>query len=108
MIRIMIGLLLAGSAFLGWQATQQRETIARYEAAVAEGGAAEKLAQRILRSAFSYTQYKERSAKDSAPLQHLFISSTNRVVLIIGTRAVASPPIILHIEPSAGRYQTAL
>ena len=64
MIRIMIGLLLAGSAFLGWQATQQRETIARYEAAVAEGGAAEKLAQRILRSAFSYTQYKERSAKE--------------------------------------------
>ncbi len=64
MIRIMIGLLLAGSAFLGWQAMQQRETIARYEAAVAEGGDAERLAQRILRSAFSYTQYKERSAKE--------------------------------------------
>lgn len=64
MIRIMIGLLLAGSAFLGWQATQQRATIARYEAAVSEGGEAEQLSQRILRSAYSYTQYKERSAKE--------------------------------------------
>ncbi len=64
MIRIMIGLLLAGSAFLGWQAMQQRETIARYEAAVSEGGEAEQIAQRILRNAYSYTQYKERSEKE--------------------------------------------
>lgn len=64
MIRIMIGLLLAGSVFLGWRAMQQQETIDRYEAAVSEGGAAEQLAQRILRSAYSYTQYKERSAKE--------------------------------------------
>jgi hypothetical protein len=64
MIRIMIGLLLAGSVFLGWQAMQQRETIALYESAVSEGGEAEQVAQRILRSAYSYTQYKERSAKE--------------------------------------------
>ena len=64
MIRIMIGLLLAGSVFLGWRAMQQQETIDRYEAAVAEGGAAEQLAQNILKRAYSYTQYKERSAKE--------------------------------------------
>lgn len=64
MIRIMIGLLFAGSAFLGWRAMQQQEVIDRYEAAIAEGGQAEQLAQNILKRAYLYSAYKERSAKE--------------------------------------------
>ena len=64
MIRIMIGLLLAGSVFLGWRALQQQEVIDRYEAAVAEGGQVAQLAQNILKRAYLYSAYKERSAKE--------------------------------------------
>ena len=64
MIRIMIGLLRAGSVFLGWRAMQQQEVIDRYEAAVAEGGQVEQLAQNILKRAYLYSAYKERSAKE--------------------------------------------
>ena len=60
----MIVLLLAGSAFLGWRAMQQQKTIDRYEAAMAPDGEVEQLAQRILKRAHTYSQYKERSAKE--------------------------------------------
>lgn len=38
MVRVMIVLLLLGSAYLGWNYSQQKETLARYEAAIAPDG----------------------------------------------------------------------
>lgn len=64
MVRIMIVLLLAGSAVLGWLGYQQQKVIDRYEAAVQEGGEVETLAEDILKRGFQYTAYKERSAKE--------------------------------------------
>jgi len=64
MVRIMIILLLAGSAFLGWRAMQQQTVIDRYEAAIAEGGDVERRAKSILENAHRYTALKERSAKE--------------------------------------------
>lgn len=55
MVRIMIVLLLLGSAFLGWKVYEQREEIKTYEAAMAPGGQVEKDIKMIQSLAFSYT-----------------------------------------------------
>ncbi|MEM6671654.1 MAG: hypothetical protein AAF726_02350 [Planctomycetota bacterium] len=60
----MIGLLLAGSLVLGWQAMKQQRVIDEYEAALRPGGEVEKLAEGILKRAYQYTEYKERSANE--------------------------------------------
>lgn len=62
MVRIMIVVLLLGSAVLGWLAWENSAEIKRYEEALRPNGVVEKTVEQIQKNAFLYTQYKERAA----------------------------------------------
>ena len=64
MVRVMIVLLLAGSAVLGWLAYKQTQEIARYEAALAEGGEVDETIRSIQEKAFKYTSLKDREESE--------------------------------------------
>lgn len=64
MVRVMIVLLLAGSAVLGWIAYKQFQEIDRYEAALAEGGEVEETIRSIQEKAFKYSSLKEREESE--------------------------------------------
>lgn len=64
MVRIMIVLLLLGSAFLGWRAYTQDKEIKRYEAALAPGGEVDATIEKIQKKAFLYTSYTERQLNE--------------------------------------------
>ena len=56
MVRVMIVLLLAGSAVLGWIAYKQTQEIERYETALVEGGEVDETIRSIQEKAFKYNQ----------------------------------------------------
>ena len=64
MVRIMIALLLVGSAVLGYLVMGQRKVIDELSAALEPGGEIESLAEDILGYSHLYTAYKERSARE--------------------------------------------
>ena len=64
MVRIMIVLLLAGSAVLGYLVLEQRKVLGRFDAALARGGDVERLSEEVLQRGYQYSQYKERSARE--------------------------------------------
>lgn len=63
MIRAMILILLAGSAYLGWNYTQQKATLERYEAALAPDGEIEQLMRQTQSQAYRYAQLQKLSER---------------------------------------------
>lgn len=61
----MIVLLVLGSAYLGWMAYGQRQTLNTLRANLAQGGLVPKTVAEIQQSAELYTLYKDRGASDA-------------------------------------------
>lgn len=64
MVRIMIVLLVLGSAFLGWMAFKQHQRIQFLRSALAPDGLVPKTVASIQQNAENYANYKDRAASD--------------------------------------------
>jgi len=68
MIRVMIVLLLAGSAFLGWKYKQHEAVLARYQAALEPDGEIERRMRSTQRLAFEYAQLQRAAARSGGKI----------------------------------------
>lgn len=70
MVRVMILLLLAGSAWLGWNYTQQEKTLEAYEAAIVPDGPIDQTIRATQVAAYKYRALQDLAANGGAKIDN--------------------------------------